>query len=355
MSIEYSIKNSNSSINEKEDKEKNISIIKPNKSQNDSNNISNLKLLNSSKQFYPYPICFQTEKDPLDDYKLRLIKARNKGSDTFLKNYLRFNFTKNDIINKTKTNTIKNLKEGLFENNKINLFITESLNKYQTSSPPKNNLDSKNNINNINKEKNPFIYKKIIQKSKSELFNPFSRKAINSYKTLYLREMEKRGNLYNKRKLAYLQRIALHNFSSMNLNDINDSHFVNGSIPYGKSDESYILETQKRKRLPGIKEYLRYRLKSIKDNERNTPEYYRERSKKFEINNLPEIYDIKNSGRFKFHVFHDQYGFVKELDKKQVRELKMTKEKIRDLKIMAKINKIKDPDLIDTYKRALYS
>ena len=32
----------------------------------------------------------------------------------------------------------------------------------------------------------------------------------------------------------------------------------------------------------------------------------------------------------------------------------MTKNKIRDLKVMANISKIKDPELIDLYKRALY-
>ena len=133
-----------------------------------------------------------------------------------------------------------------------------------------------------------------------------------------------------------------------------DNHYVNGSIPSGKSDESYILETKKRRKLPGIKEYLRYRLKSQKDNDMNKPEYFRERAKKYEKNNLPEIIDIKNSPRFKFHVFHDRYGYKKQLDKRERRELKMTKDKIRDLKIMAKINKIQDPELIETYKRSLY-
>jgi hypothetical protein len=45
---------------------------------------------------------------------------------------------------------------------------------------------------------------------------------------------------------------------------------------------------------------------------------------------LPEIIDIKNSGRFKFHAFHDRYEFIKEMDKRDNRVLKMTKDKIRD-------------------------
>ena len=106
--------------------------------------------------------------------------------------------------------------------------------------------------------------------------------------------------------------------------------------------------------MPGIKEYLHYRLKSMKENDMNSPENFREISKQFEKNNLPEIIDIKNSGRFKFHVFHDLYEFIKEMDKRDNRVLKMTKDKIRDLKIMAKINKIKEPELNETFKKALY-
>ena len=164
--------------------------------------------------------------------------------------------------------------------------------------------------------------------------------------------MEKRGNMYNKIKIAQLQRIALHNFSSMSLNG---NHYINGSIPTGKADESYILETKKRKRLPGIKEYICSRLKNMKSEEVNTPEFYRERSKKYERNKLPELINIKNSGRFQFHVFHNQYGYKKELDKRGNPEPKMTKEKVRDLKIMAKINKLDDPELIDKYRRVVYS
>ena len=343
MSVEFSIKNSNNSIIDKEGKDTNKSNIKVSKSQSDIHNLSNSKILNNSKMFYPYPICLHTEKDPFNEYKLRIIKAKNKGSDTFLKNYLKFNFPKNDIIN---NNDINNLNELFLESNKNKLFITENK-KFKVSK----SLNSLNTNNANDNPQNQFNYKRILPKSKSDIFNPYSQEGVNNYKESYLKEMEKRGNLYNKRKMAYLQRIALHNFSSMNMYD---NHYVNGSIPSGKSDESYVLETKKRKKLPGMKEYLVYRLKNMKDNEMNTPEYYLEKSKKLEKNKLPEIIDIKNSGRFKFHVYHDQYGFRKELDKRENRGLKMTKEKIRDLKIMAKINKIQDPELIETYKRALY-
>ena len=345
MSIINTSRNDNLNIPEKESKENNKHSDEPNKNNNFSNsNISNnSKTINNSSMIYSYPICLQNERDPLDEYKLKIIKAKNKGSDTFLKNYLKFNFSKNSINNNSNINTNKNLNDNIFENNKNNLFITENKKFYKQIQNP---------INYRNKSISTSSQKKIISKSNSEIFNPYSPKAINHYKTLYLMEMEKRGHQYNKIRMASLQRIALHNFSHMNLYD---NHFVNGSIPSGKSNESYILETKKRRKLPSIREYICYRLKNMRDNnESNTPEYYLEKFKKYEKNKLPEIIDIKNSGRFKFHVYHDQYGFKKELDKREMRRLKMTKDKIRDLKIMSIINKTNEPELIDIFKRATY-
>ena len=320
--------------------------------------------INETGRVYPYPILYHKERDPLEEFKLRIIKSKNKGSDTFLKNYLRFNFAKNDassliLNNNTKiipsqiTNT-NNSKINLLDNTKNNLFITENKKTdiQLDNIKPKNNFRPNQNTSQKYKSISVLTNKRVIKKSNSDIFNPYSKESLLQYRTLYLHEMEKRGNMYNKIKIAQLQRIALQNFSSMS---INGNHYVNGSIPTGKSDESYILETKKRKRLPGIKEYICSRLKNMKNEDINTPEYYRERSKKYERNKLPELINIKTSGRFQFHVFHDQYGYKKELDKREIKEVKMTKEKIRDLKIMAKINKTNDPEIIDIYKRAVYS
>jgi len=344
MSVQFTNKNINNSIGKNENIYSTVNVNQVNNDQNNDDshknkNMNKSKSINNLKILYPYPICLHNEKDPLDDFKLRAIKARNKGGDTFLKNYLKFDFEKNNIANKNKEKALyKDIR-----NKKINFFLTEDK-KVQIS-------NSLNNINPNEKGENPLKYKRIFNKSNSSLFN-FSKKSINQMRKEYIKEMERRGNQYNKIKMASMQRIALHNFSSINLND---NHYVNGSIPSGKSDESYILETQKRKKLPGIKEYMVHRLKNIKENEVNTPEYYREKSRKNEVNKLPEIIDIKNSGRFRFHVFHDQYGYRKQLDKKPINKgLKMTKNKIRDLKVMTNISKIKDPELIDLYKRALY-
>lgn len=351
-----------------------ISKLQTNKSQLENHNTiskyNNEKSNNNESKVYTYPILYHKERDPLDEFKLRIIKSKNNNSDIFIKNYLKFNFAKNDatVFNNTKIIQAKmtqsnNSKISILENSKNNnLFITANKKldfkaEHQKSKKTTNKVN-KININNNDggneyKPSSYFTKKQSMKKSRSDVsIKPYSRESLSQYRTAYLHEMEKRGNMYNKIKIAQLQRIALQNFSSMSLNG---NHYINGSIPTGKSNESYILETKKRKRLPGIKEYICSRLKSMKNEEVNTPEYYRERSKKYERNKLPEIINIKNSGRFQFHVFHDQYGYKKQLDKKATPELKMTKDKVRDLKVMAKISMINDPELIDIYKRAVNS
>ena len=375
MSTQSQVYRNNSTDKEETNAEK-ISITrlqsnKTNKShienQNKSTTYEDHLALNERK-VYPYPILYHKEKDPMEEFKLRIIKSKNKGSDIFLKNYLRFNFAKNDasnsnanIYNNTKiihsqiSNSNNKSKISMLENSKSNLFITanKKLDIKLDNQKLRKKIDV--NINNPSKKFKSisvFTHKHVMKKSHSDIFNPFSKEALSQYRTSYLHEMEKRGNNYNKIKIAQLQRIALQNFSSMSANG---NHYVNGSIPTGKNDESYILETKKRKRLPGIKEYIVSRLKNMKNEEVNTPEFYRERSKKYERNKLPELINIKNSAFFQFHVYHDQYGYKKELDKRGNPELKMTKDKVRDLKIMAKINKTNDPEIIEIYKRAVYS
>lgn len=374
MSLNTNFNRYNSTDKEETVNEKiSITKLQTNKSQlENSNTISkynnyertNNNNNNNEGKEYTYPILYHKERDPLDEFKLRIIKSKSETSDIFNKNYLKFNFSKNDasVFNNTKIIQAKMTQNNskMLENSKNNnLFITANkkldIKSDHLDQKKNTKINSNNNIKRQKEFKTQFIFNKnqLMKKSNSDIFiKPYSKEALSNYRTSYLHEMEKRGNMYNKIKIAQLQRIALKNFSSM---CINGNHYINGSIPTGKSNESYILETKKRKRLPGIKEYICSKLKSMKNEEYNTPEYYRERSKKYERNKLPEIINIKNSGRFQFHVFRDQYGFKKQLDKKETPELKMTKERVRDLKVMAKINMIKDQEIIDIYKRAVYS
>ena len=41
-----------------------------------------------------------------------------------------------------------------------------------------------------------------MKKSRSDILNPYSKEALSQYRTTYFHEMEKRGNMYNKIKIA---------------------------------------------------------------------------------------------------------------------------------------------------------
>ena len=327
---------------EKEDKNKQ-QISNEN---NEENQKQNPNIMINSLKLYQYPICECKEKDLFKEYQLRIIKYKKDTEDIFLKNYLRL---------KTP-NANKNVANIKLQYEKNPLFITAEEIKNLIAQTPSNlyqdSIQSNfinNNINRSDDQKSlfnncdPKIYK-----SKSQQFlNPYSRNAIKNYKNIQLSEMEKRGNLYSKRMLAPIQRQALYKFSNY---DINNKRVTKvSSIPYKENKESYILETKKRKKLPGLKEYICGKLKSIRENEIISPEYYRNKNK---ILRYQDLIDIKNNDGFKFHVFHDQYGYVKEMDKSEKKELKMTKNKMRDLKVMASINRIKDQNIIDSFKRA---
>lgn len=316
MSTQLPYKNNNISIKTRENIISTINKKHHYKSQIHAYNKSDIKnksiIFNNSKTLYSYPICLHNPRDPLYDFKLRVTKSKIIGFDNFHKNYLKINNKKKNFITEDKKNKTLGLKD---------------------------------------KATNSFHKEKILTKSKSDIHNIYSNNSVNKYRNLYLNEIQKRGNQFNKRNLASMQRVALYNFSSINFID---NHFVNGSIPTGKSDESYILETKKRKKFPGMREHIFYELKNMKRNKENTPEYFREKSKKKILNNLPEIIDIKNNGLFKFHVFHDQFGYKKEMDKKDNKLSKMTNDKIRGFQIMSKINRINDPDLVNTFRKVVY-
>ena len=100
---------------------------------------NNFSTLNNSNISYSYPISFRTERDPYEQFKLRIIKDKCIKSDLFLKNYFKFNFAKNDvsnIINNTNNNStninynnnsINNEQKNNLsvDNNRIHLFLTE--------------------------------------------------------------------------------------------------------------------------------------------------------------------------------------------------------------------------------------
>lgn len=312
---------------------KDISIKTPN---NNFNKINSSKIIHDkcnflNKKLYAYPICLYKKPSELIKYQERLILS---AKPTMKKN----------LINKYYHHLkFKSHSEKLLlnkNNSDINKNNIKSFNKIY-------NKSMKNFYKNRNKEgkpKNKLFYKTFYDTYRN--ISNINIKGINDndiYKKLYLSEVEKRGYNYKKLKISSLQKKALdyyNKFSKNNL-DINNA-FNNGNKLY------YILSSEKRSNSPTLKNYFINKFKKIK------MKIMLKKRRNYQKNDKPKgVINIKNDPNFKFHIFHDQNGNPKELDKPYERTLKMTETKLRDLKLMIKIKKVKDPEIIQMYKSML--
>ena len=148
-----------------------------------------------------------------------------------------------------------------------------------------------------------------------------------------------RGFNYKKIKISSLQRIALQNFSKL------DENF----LPTDKINETgFILESNKRNVLPLMKTFYANKLNLMKFKK----ECLNENKFKIDCNQKPVI-NIKNDPNFKFHIYHDKNGKIRDLGKSKERNLKMTGSRMRDLILYNKIRQIRDPEIIQKYKTAI--
>ena len=160
----------------------------------------------------------------------------------------------------------------------------------------------------------------------------------NLYQKIYLNQIERRGFNYNKIKISALQRNALYSFSKL------DENYLDGN----KTEKtSFILEANNRKVFPRMKTFYMNKINLM----RLRNEYNNE--KKFKIDKAKGVINIKNNPNFKFHVFHDKKGKVKDLGKPRERSLKMTEIRMRDLILLNKIKQVRDPEIIEKFKEAI--
>ena len=257
---------------------------------------------------YSYPICIfkniNKESDELRKIKYRIICSKREK----------------EKLQKEKQINKKTIKRNLSSN----LLILNS--KYKTK-------DKKVPFKNDNLQE---LKKKLVRTNSSPLY-PFCKQEINFHKTGHLSQIEKRSNYFNKLLIASMQRSALYKSSlnQMKKPDVQNINFILNNI----NQQSIIEEHKKAEE---IRQFINNRIFAINEKRHNIDEYFK--IKKRQI--LPKI----NKEDFKFHVYHDKNGHEKELTKSPVRTLKMTKSKVRDLKVMSCINKIRDPEIIRKYK-----
>ena len=286
-----------------------------------NNNIYNEKIWNKTIMEYLYPIC--------------IFKNNKKESEEIKKMKYRI------IISKKE----KEFRDKLINNNRNNNNIKKSLSTKILL--PSNNINNNiNNNNNLIVKKNNYITEKKFIRSKSTPMYPYCKEENIYNKKKYLSQIEKRGNFYNKKYITFLQRRALNHIclsiplkknNEINKNN-NNNNISNPNPPISN-------------RLPELKKFLNNRIIAINKNKGEIDDYFNINKK----DNINKFNNNDNYKEFKFHIFHDKNGFERELSKPYERNLKMTKEKIRDLKIMASINKIKDPEIIQKYRNILHN
>lgn len=293
------------------------------------NDLNNKKLIsfNTSDNFYKDKLRENKSHNIIMEYSypLCIFKIIKKESEEMKKIHYRLIYSKKEKILKEKPMGFKKINNNNFKRN----LSTKTLNTNKVKK-----LAFKNN-------------KKLIR-SKSNPIYPYCKQDNNLHKRDYLSQIEKRGNYYNKKIIATLQRQALNKISSSpfktNSNEMNKNNF---NFVLNNINNKNIIEESEKNILPEVRQFLNNRIIVVNEKKTGIDDYFNIDKKQ----NLPKI----TKKNIKYNTFHNKKNTKKELKKPYERELKMTKTKLRDLKVMACINKIRDPDIIKKYKTLIYN
>jgi hypothetical protein len=281
-----------------------------------------------AETFY-MPIENKIYKNQIIQYSYPLCVLRNikKESEEVRK-------IKNRIINyKKEIQKEKDIKEKLLYYKLIyknkNLKRNSSIKLLKINGIKKLTIQNNNlNINN----------KKLIKSSSAPVFDKIQQDNYSQQKD-YLSQIEKRGNYYNKKIIASLQRQALNKISSSVLKR-NDEDYFSSNI-----NNCNIIEEAEKKKLPEVRQFLNNRIIIVNSKNNFRDDFFNIDKKQLQLHKLKK----KEIKKTKF----DKNQIEKDYNKPLERELRMTKNKIRDLKVMESINKIRDPDIIKKYKTLL--
>ena len=284
---------------------------------------------NKNNIVYEYPISLLKEPTQFEKYKERLLLSGKPKKEKIIinPNYHHISFKSHSKSLLLNPNIIF---DNIQNKNLIQIYrnIFKSMNQFETNNT--------NKLSQFLQRNNSTPLLKTINKNKTTTpkldLNKFFQK-------LYLNQIERRGFNYKKIKISSLQRTALQNFSKL------DENF----LPTDKINETgFILESNKRNVLPLMKTFYANKLNLMKFKK----ECLNENKFKIDCNQKPVI-NIKNDPNFKFHIYHDKNGKIRDLGKSKERNLKMTGTRMRDLILYNKIRQIRDPEIIQKYKTAI--
>ena len=284
---------------------------------------------NKNNIVYEYPISLLKEPTQFEKYKERLLLSGKPKKEKIIinPNYHHISFKSHSKSLLLNPNIIF---DNIQNKNLIQIYrnLFKSMNQFETNNT--------NKLSQFLQRNNSTPLLKTINKNKTTThkldLNKFFQK-------LYLNQIERRGFNYKKIKISSFQRTALQNFSKL------DENF----LPTDKINETgFILESNKRNVLPLMKTFYANKLNLMKFKK----ECLNENKFKIDCNQKPVI-NIKNDPNFKFHIYHDKNGKIRDLGKSKERNLKMTGSRMRDLILYNKIRQIRDPEIIQKYKTAI--
>ena len=263
-------------------------------------------------------------------YPIFLNKFRNSSELTF-----RINHPEKPIDKKNLLNFHLNPKFKKSSSNKEFYKSTYLIN----DSPNETRVVLTNNYSN-----------KFLLEEKNAYKNPYSESSVKFFKNNQIRGIVKRSYFFDKIIDSKIKRYALNNFSNLEIEKNNENNDTKDSNLYTKI-ENIIDKENMYNKIPKLKDYLKYIIKKSKNRERERN--FSKESEDETERKLPEIINIKTS-RFKFQLSKDDKGEIKDLSKPTQNKIKMTTDRIRDMKLMEKINKIKEKDLIEDLKLILH-
>ena len=160
-----------------------------------------------------------------------------------------------------------------------------------------------------NKANNKLINNKIkrkINRSNSNPSFPYSKQENDFKRRKYLSEIEKRGNFYNKKNIATLQRHTLNSLSlpvhlKKNYNEISKKNII-----YNNINQQNLIEEVNKNDLNKVKIFLNNRIRPINMKNGDDLDDY------FNLNKI-SFFPNNEKKEFKFHVFHDINGLEKDI------------------------------------------
>ena len=142
----------------------------------------------------------------------------------------------------------------------------------------------------------------------------------------------------------------MNNFSNLEIEKNNENNDTKDTNLYTKI-ENIIDKENMYNKIPKLKDYLKYIIKKSKNKERKRS--FSNENEEDTEKKLPQIINIKKD-KFKFQLSKDDNGEIKDLSKPSQNKIKMTTDRIRDMKLMEKLNKLKEKDLVEDLKSILH-